>query len=689
MGTIVTCPKCHSMVQVPAQDDAERMAGSETPPPINDLPQPPVALGRDSVDSGALTEGSISSVEPSEVASESPSGFTKPPPRFSDDQTAQANEDPDAPVDGLPPPQWQSQRSAKSRRIVLLSGASIAGVILLGVLVSGVWRSQHRESVSQVDPPAATQADGAESATDVNEDQTKSDQEPTGQSVDPRAEPSDTEPSVTNPSDQGDSPEESQLMPDGSAVDPINPSNAKTETATKDSTQNTSDRPSNSDDLAIPPELMPSNPLGLPDPLSDLLGSNSPTQSDSGADQAGGPNKASLTELPEDIRKLLGPIGELSRPHISPTREAPPTLDEVQLDRAADEKIALETLVNPRKKINMKQALGLEFWLNAKNPNGYSLNDFTLLISQWTRVPVEVQWVAFDLCDSPIDQMVMPPKGRLSVEQLIQGVCESIDAEFVVDDQSIRIQPSGERMQQAFTSLLDLSDLADGQSEAVAVARRLLGQEDGDVRQVGMPEQEGGRQLASLVCESIRRCRGAPGKLSQSVADRWVGAFKQQVIAWPLLTDGDSGETLVHDVPVASLTRRLARLNGATCFVNWSDLAKQGIGPADTVMPHLGKGIKAGQAISKSFGSEGLQIRIADGNHWWFGAESTFDRLPVAIWFEDDADAEPTREQIQAIITDAFGQSETYARVAIDPISGRCLAIVPRFILRQLPRLLQ
>ena len=144
VDSIVACPKCQSMVQlsVPTSDDAEQ------------LPQPPVALGRDPVDSGAVTEESIAELKLGDKEpTQTPRGFTDspdPPPQVPTDAES---------------PSWQSAGSARSKKFALLAAIGLASLISLGILASVLLRGvdpepmAQNESTDSSEQPVANQVD--------------------------------------------------------------------------------------------------------------------------------------------------------------------------------------------------------------------------------------------------------------------------------------------------------------------------------------------------------------------------------------------------------------------------------------------------------------------------------------------------------------------------------------------------
>jgi hypothetical protein len=477
--------------------------------------------------------------------------------------------------------------------------------------------------------------------------------------------------------------------------------------------------------------LLPRNPL-LPDSPLQGLDKKSPAEPFAG-DQEEDDDVGSMTELPDDLKAMFAGLDDLTRPQVIETEPAPPTIDEFEVNRAAKDEVAPEVAVERRESINMRKALGLTVYFSTSNPEGYPFYDAMLVFAQLSEVPIEVEWVSFELAGIAINGNVQLPPGWLSIEALLEAVCDSVDATFIKADQSLVIKPSAGRFDAAIADLLDLSDVAAPES-AIATARRLLNQPQPEAEpsdddqptnkltndqptneladeladvgaprpaaavpteagQLPVPERLGAQQVAALVCESIRRLRGGKGKLGDAVFARWAGPYSQQVDGWSLLEGGVSGEQSLQPATLVSTVRRLARLNGKTCYVRFPDLAKQGLGPNELVMPKTGEGVSAGQAFDEFLSPANLQVRVVDQTFWWVGSQASYDRIPVVIWFDDGGQQgdgpRAIADRIQAILDNAPDAPNTIGAVAVDEVSGKTIAVLPRFLAHQLPRLLE
>lgn len=666
VGSIVTCPKCQAMVQL-------------TPKPIDTAGEAPIALGNHLVDSNALTEDSISKPDLPEIPSsekQPESGFAEPPPVFTSDPQA-TPEASQQTVDQTqtPPPDWHSQKTAKSRRIAMMVAVTLASIVSAAILFGVLTRKRTGDVAQQspVNPPPAGEEDPSAGTEPMS---------PTD------ADPADADPADADPAD-ADPAEAVAVTPESA-----DPKASETETAAADGSPESSSTltkvsdvtPAGTDDkMQPPPELLPRNPLLPENPLEGMLPlGGSPL--DSSPEQPA--DLSQMTKLPDGLKDLLNGI-EMDRPQFEATQPAPQTIDEIQLDRAADAQIDVEVAINQPEPINMRQTLGLSIALQAADPAGYPFNDLMLILGQLSGVPIDVEWVSFEVVGMPIDRPIKLPGSWLTIEEILAAVCEENGAIFEKKARSITVRPSDERFVAAVETILDLSDIQTETESAVATARRLLGQTDGDPSQVSLPSESGPMQLAVLVCESIRRVRGVQGKLPDPLLSRWAGTYQEQLQAWPRLENGVSGSTQLQPTAFVSVVRRIAKLNGATCYLNWLDGAKRNLRPTDEVMPRTGEGISAAEALEQILAPENMHVRVVDSSHWWIGSDASFDRFPVAIWFAGEKDPESMKTRVQAILGGAAVQGDAFGSVAVDPGSQTCVAVLPRYLLRQMPRLLK
>ncbi|MEO1525262.1 MAG: hypothetical protein AAFX06_07480 [Planctomycetota bacterium] len=615
------------------------------------VPQPPVAIGRDHVDSGAVTEESIEDLKLGDGEdSPAPSGFsdTPPPPAASD-------ADPGA-------PSWQSAGSARSKRFALMVAVGLASVISLGILVAVLIRGWESKPVAQTQETNAV----SDSLTE-----TEDAAEPTEDS-----ESSDSAPTMAVPTDASD-----PAMADTDSGDPLPSEEPTTEPAvTGDSA---ADPPSTAPGLP-PMDLLPKNPL-LPD--NPLLPSNPlEVPKPAGDKEDGLPEESTMRELPSGLANLV-PTIRLEREQLTPNAPPPPTIDQIEIDRAADANVDPDVLLKPQETVNMRQALSSRFWPNVTNDAGYPLNDLLLLLSHFAGVPIEVEWVSFDIVGQPINAPVKLPSRPLSVEEILTGVCKLVNAEFEVQERSIVVRPSQETFETVIGEALRFEDLGEEGASAAAVARTLLGLAPEDSVELEIPEELGRKQLAVLVCEAIRTARGVPTKMPPEALARWAGDYESQLLAWEPVRDGISGPTLVQPATFGSLVRQTARRNSVTCFIRWQDAALSRISPTEKRMPHRGDDVSAEEMLNELLSPGRLTARVVDKDHWWVGAQASFDRFPVVVWFNERQEPKKRFERITALLKSAGGDS-SMGGVAMDPTSGWCVAVLPRFLLRQVPRAL-
>ncbi|MGB7345663.1 MAG: hypothetical protein WBD20_15720 [Pirellulaceae bacterium] len=603
--------------------------------------QQQIAVGAPQVDSEAITEEAIAADLAAELdPTTAPRGFGGDAPAESPDPL------PSNPL----PPTWQSERTKRSRQIGLVVAVAGSGLIV-SILAFG-WFVKNWPAA---EPPIA------EAVTDSSVEQSHA-----------NAVDSDVEPAVAENSD-----------PDSAkSVDPQDPKiDTKTTVETDVATPHPVDAvvPVSKADSPIPTDLMPNSmldPLGLD--ASTTKDTSFPNES-----KKAEPDSIGKIDLPPEAKKWAG-ILNLEGGIAEPKLAAPATLDDIEIEGPSAENIDPMMIANPPEPINFKAALAMKLAFAAANNGEYPLNDLALLISQISGVPIQVDWVSFDLCGVDIRDGV---KGNswLSIEELLERIAKSVGGEITKEETFITLAPTDEVFQGKLDELIDCSDFGPGRDSAIATVNAFLvgeGRSGANAKQIKLGEERHDQQVAALAIESMRRMRGVKGKIPDSVLIRWAQSATDKQLDWPVVTGGKTGKALLSPLAIAGLLRRLSRENDATCFVNWFDANRRGMAPQQLVMPFMND--DAGEVLATTLKSFELQVRRVDQSHWWVGTEATYDRFPVLVWTPPLG---KSNDEFARRITAIVGADET--KLAIDPDTGRALLLLPRYIVRQLPKLLE
>mgnify|MGYP001825643909 CR=1 FL=1 len=357
VGTIATCPKCHSMVQIDPPSDP---LGSD--PSGDDQAGRQVAVGGSSIDSQAITEEAISASEGASLgAIETASGFeggeSNAPPHEFDSEPS--------------PPDWQSDRTRRSRQIALVAALSITSLL---VAIAGFswfvqsWRKQasnpqqgpspsqpQRVSETSVDPapPSAPEPESN------SEESSSSDELPA----------SDPEATVVDQSPDGSSAVQPPMPPNNTvAVD--SSEGSESPQSLQSTPASVPPRPTDSSALAdlIPRSPLDADPSATPAPPTPRVPQTQPssqTQQDPGVESdPTGTASTALQELPPELAKYTRFLLEEGS-NEKPTLEAPPTMDEVTMEAAADELDDPAITVRP-KELNLKADLALRMALDTR-----------------------------------------------------------------------------------------------------------------------------------------------------------------------------------------------------------------------------------------------------------------------------------------------------------------------------------
>lgn len=627
VGTIAACPKCASMVQI-EQDPADTTAAPQQ-----------VAVGDADVDSQAITQGSIAAEQGADL------GEVTDVHGFSGDSSGSNNDS--------VPPDWQSAGTRRTRQIVLISLLSVTGLITAIVVFAWFVRSFGEGSTVADSGTQVVDADPGIDQDQTEAVETQADPNANGDTV-PNANGDNGAESINEGSVTGSNP----VVVDSNQAEMVDVSTAEA-----------------SQDVAAPgappSDLIPQSPLDVPAqpdvpglmPVNPLANDPEP--------EAGG-MQALPPELEKYTRFLLdeGQVEETTLP-------APPSMQDIEIDAAADQDFNSLGMAAPRE-LNLKGDLAIRM---AFASEGYPLADLILLISQATGVPIQIDWVSFDLAGVPIDQQIAIAKGWKTAREMLDLTAESLGAELRAEKTLLILTLNDDSFQQTIGSLTDLGDFGAEKTSATAVLNGFLGANP-ELAKLALGETREQQQLAGLAVEGLRRMRGVPPKVSDVTLSRWASGIENSV-EWPLVTGGEAGPQADTPITLASLLRRTARRNQSTCIVNWYDAQRRGASPELVMIPHAKE--DAGAMLGDALKKFPLQTRRVDAKHWWVGTEPTYDRLTAVVWTPPLGDSK--NEFLKQIDTIMQGASADTYRLAYDQVSDRALMLLPRFIVRQLPKI--
>ena len=622
IGTIAACPKCNSMVEITAESNPD---GQQ------------VLVGTASVDSQAITEDAIDVGQDVEAdPAQLPSGFTASdsiPPQESGAISS-------------PPPAWQSERTARSRQLGLIVAIALSSLIA-AVLVFGWFVRNWQQETARNDPLADSAIVSSE----------------TDDSGKPDRSPAIGEPELADPTEPLRTEPDSAAAKNEPAAEPAEqPAPAETSGDAIEVASQTPDVASAIE--SIPSDLLPQSPL---DPLAP--------QDDGKADNE---DASQLDMLPEGLQAFI-PLLDAGIQQQAEL-DAPPAID-VQLDAAAEEDLDPMLVAAPPEPINMHRALAIEFALSAEGGR-YPLADLMLVISQITGVPIQIDWVTFDLVGIGIGDEVPIKQGWNSAEDFLNAAAESVGGQIERTEWMLTLTADEATKTERLGDVLDLADFGDGRESAAQVLNQYLPW--GDVG-AALKQDRDGQNLAALAVEALRRIRGVSPKVpdvrffrsAQSTSDQPAS----DQLDWPLVEGGDAGPQYDAPVTMAGLLRRTARLNKATCFVNWYDANRRRMSPAQLTMPFTS--LPAGTVIAKELQPFALQARQVDTKHWWVGSQANYDRFPMVVWTEPlGAQQVILAKRLKAAVT---ATNADVFSMAVDPETDRALLLLPRYLVRQLP----
>ncbi|MEM9645912.1 MAG: hypothetical protein AAF989_13055 [Planctomycetota bacterium] len=683
------------MLQVstpPDEESGEHPQGSdfERTPGIPPAAQNPgMAVGEEQVDSEALTEASAILNE-GKLGSEPSDGEF--PGGWGTSGFATADSEPDSVpgnvsyvgadvADGKedsPPVGWESVRTARSRQIALVMFTLVSGLcvaVLLFVLFVRAWQEPQGQEV--VD---SSVVETAETGTVAESEEMQSDLNNTGDSEDPEGQ---TEP-LPDPSLTTETPVDLPAMDaDVDGADSSAIIDALDVLGTGEGDAVADEAP-----VVVPEQSGNATPIVIGERAGEQAATSKP-----------------MMELDPDLKLLKPFLLDLSSPAPDRPEQLQPlvTRDDIILDRAADASLDPMMIANPPSAINTRQSLGVEF--GVARPAEFPVGNFLLLVSQMTAVPIEIDWVSFNLVGKDADFSVKMLQEPANASAHLDSVVEQVGGVLQTEESLLRITISETTFGEAIGPLTDTSDFGEHQRSADELldaflqrkAESPVPQEDSDDVEVadGAPdegvvtdqwrEKRGDDQLAVVATEAMRRMRGLPGKMNERFFRRFATTTAGPIddFDWPVVDSGEAGTQQVTAQPMAQWIGQLAQRNSSVAMVNWSDASKRQMAPHQLVMPHSGDGFLS--MVDATLEPFQVKIRVVDEGLWWIGTDGRYDRLPVIAWTPELGDQ---KETLVANLDRTFGLPDGRAyRRAYDEKSDRLLLMLPRFILRQFDRL--
>ena len=631
-------------IEAPTQD------GSPADPSQENNRHPQVKLGNAPVDSEAITEDGIAPELPdaSEIeAGDLKSGFANPPP--APDLPFPNSDLSDQGVMAGPPPtwqdneNWQSEKTQRTRHIAMIVTIALSSLSVTALTFGWFLRLQKTDPVDI----AQTLETPVAEASDVVEEEPSEVVEP-DQSFDTAIDDSPDPFAATAESDAMPEPDLGKSTPTEPAID--------TQTV-------------------IPSSLIPTSPIESTDEVD--------------AEEFGG---STMTELPAGLQQFMpqtlqqGPAEETSL-------KAPPSIDDVEIDAAAEEDS--NTLgIEPPKPINLKRDLGFKVHFNSK---GYPFPSLLLLISEMTGVPIQVDWTSFDLAGVDISKPIKVDRKARTCRQWLDTIAEQVDAEVREKEFVIVMTTTDQVFAKSETMLLDLADFGEQSESAEKVVEKFVGPEVEVEVEVEVADTDAGAvidvmevreraQLRILATEMLRRMRSIAPRMPDDRAKRWMQVGDDRFIDWQPMGDVDPAELKPEpqpDTPIttAAMLRKLSSINESVCLVNWYDANRRGMRPTRLVMPRA-TGVSAATMLESVLDPLAMEVRRVDPKHWWVGSKATYDRLPILVY--SDRLGQRREEYTRQIDRIMSADPDAVYRSAYDPVSDRMLMLLPRYVARQL-----
>ncbi|MEM6691018.1 MAG: hypothetical protein AAF664_16440 [Planctomycetota bacterium] len=654
MGSITVCPACGSMVEVPDQSSArqDNEGSSEV----------------ESVDSQALTVDGMELDEdlnaPKTPVTEN---FVPEPPPINQSPADTGQPQKEATTDQVDP-ENRVHRST-IRPVLLVAGIATASItvaaILFGIFVWRQTETPEAQAIASADLSSTEKPPTSEKKNDTRDA--------------PPADP--TSPSSKSQTDVEQSADELNSEP---IVKPDADQSADTNR----------DMSGDTDTTTLPKDLIPRSPLE-PDsedslsPLSDNAMEPSAKPEEAQADIPTEEPRPSPINEPDVLAEFM-PLLLQEPPLEANLLEAPGINENLVVDAAAE----VDSIIGIEPPPPVRPLADLSRRAYFKH-EAYPADRFALLVSQWTGVPVQIDWLAFDLVDrDPRSAIVLGDKAK-TANQWLELMAGAIGGQMTIEETLVRIEPADSVFSAAHQRITDLSDLATAPGqEPIASPTKLIEQflpafnaQDKGEELAKADEDEledrSTMMLRIVACEILRRMRGVPGKLANERLAKWTRLSTDLDFDWQVLGDGQATQSTDLPLPIISVIRRLAVTNDVSILLPWNDLQRRGFLP--TRLRVLLPVQNASEQTRELLAPYKLQMRVIDDSHWWVGPDSVYDRLPLVLF------SEPTGGKhvaFMAMIDRLVAQTDqnSFYRMVHDPVSDRVMLVLPRYLARQLPK---
>ena len=634
------------MVEIIPPDSNETIHGSHATPEQEATHTEPHPSEEGEFDSQAITEEAVAeNSQPLGLAPPTTSGFSE-----ENEASFASPLSPESETIS-----WESDETRRKRQIGLI--VAVSAVSLLICLVGFGW------FVSSWQTDQQASQDNQES--EINRSQSIS----SGEDA-----PDVAEPSASNLSEQEQANDQFPPNVDSTFL-PENTSSSEEPQDQKPATEITPPPDQEPPATDPPMDLIPVSPLNEP-PTPAANNQQGNFEEPAEQDGLGG-----MQELPPGLQQytqFLLEEGAIEQPNL----DAPPSMDDLEIDEATRE---LDRPIAPLrpKDLDFESALSIKL---AVDTEGYAFPELVLLISQVTSVPIQIDWVSFDLGGIDLTTPCELTQGWKTAKDILQDACKTIGAELRNEDSLMTVTLSDQKFSEIHQEITDLEEFGSSNQATLRLLSSLLNLENQDGTLGFADGNREEQQLSAIVVEALRSIRGKTQRVNNQSLSRWIWDPEGPALGWTTPIQGRSFPQSDVPMTVAEFIRRLSEENGVQVLINWQDLLIRGVNPELVFLPH--SAATSAEMASGAFASLGLEVRQVDATHWWIGQRSTYDRLPVVTWTQPLAgEPEVVTERLKSLLQEIVG-ADTY-RLELDQETRRALVVLPRYLAIQLPKLIE
>ena len=173
------------------------------------------------------------------------------------------------------------------------------------------------------------------------------------------------------------------------------------------------------------------------------------------------------------------------------------------------------------KDLDFESALSIKL---AVDTEGYALPELVLLISQVTSVPIQIDWVSFDLGGIDLTTPCELTQGWKTAKDILQDACKTIGAELRNEDSLMTVTLSDQKFSEIHQEITDLEEFGSSNQATLRLLSSLLNLENQDGTLGFADGNREEQQLSAIVVEALRSIRGKTQRVNNQSLSMDMGS---------------------------------------------------------------------------------------------------------------------------------------------------------------------